>query len=47
MIAAADLNTCSRVDLNSRDSRVFGLVTIGMLSIFSCLLPAWMIVSMQ
>ena len=47
MIAPADLTTCSRVEPNSRDSRVFGLVTIGMLSIFSFLLPAWMIVSMQ
>ncbi len=33
--------------LNSRDSRVLGLVTIGTLTIFSRRLPAWMMVSMQ
>ena len=47
MIAAADFITCWRVDLKSRDSRVFGLVTTGTDSIRSLLLPAWMIVSMQ
>ena len=38
---------CWKMLLNSRDSRVFGLVTIGTLAIRSRLLPAWMIVSMQ
>ena len=47
MIAPADFIMCSRIDLNSRDSRVFGFVRIGTLTIFSFLLPAWMIVSMQ
>ena len=47
MMAAADLNTCCRVEENNRDSRVFGFVTTGTLSILSRLLPAWMIDSMQ
>ena len=46
-MAAADLTTCCRVEVNSLDSRVFGLVTIDTVSIFIRLLPAWMIVSMQ
>ena len=38
---------CSGIDLNSRDSRVLALVSIGTEVIFIRLLPAWMIVSMQ
>ncbi len=47
MIAPADFMMCSRIEPKRRDSRVFGLVTTGRLAIFSFLLPAWMIVSMQ
>src|SRR5680860_247382 len=38
-MAPADLNTCSREERNSRDSRVFALVRTWILSIFSCLFP--------
>ena len=47
MIAAAERNTCCRVEEKSRDSRVLALVTTGTLAIARFLLPAWMIVSMQ
>ncbi len=42
-----DLNMCSQMLRNNRDSRVFGLVTTGTLTMGSRRLPAWMIVSMQ
>ena len=47
MMVTPDLTTCSPVLLKSRDSRVLGLTSIGMLAMARRLLPAWMIVSMQ
>ena len=37
--------TYCHMDLNSRESRVFGFVRIGTWSIATVILPAWMIVS--
>ena len=47
IIAPPDLAMCSKMLLNRRDSRVFGLVVIAYEVMAMRLLPAWMMVSMQ
>jgi hypothetical protein len=37
--------TYALIELNSRESRVFGFVEIGVWSIATSIFPAWMIVS--
>ena len=39
------MRTYDEIDLNRRDSRIFGFVRIGTWSIATSILPAWMIVS--
>ena len=44
-IDAAFVRTYDEIDLNRRESRIFGFVRIGTWSIATSILPAWMIVS--